>query len=408
MSFHRNPQKLPFSASRPSPGRVGLLRAASQSFTRGMLCDNATDAACACSQPSCETTCNRCERQFIFILATGRSGSTSLMLALNALPQVHLRGELTPDERGILSTLHSVPWAAAHPQEEVDRVDHAHGAYDAERLLCDAQQLLIDLNPLPEGKTIGGLKELLCGRVMQRCGDWDGEQEERIAQAVRELLAVAPCSRVIFNIRLGVADQVASQIRWGWIQNDDDGDRARFLTALNRDILRVGDRFPDRVRVMPLESFSTSNFSQLAQWLGFPCTFSTVPNDDGPAALTCSPPSPSRPASEGFMPTPIPSPPSLPSFSPPPASLPPAPPLRPPIKDADVSLGPLALGLLFASLAANFVAWAWCVYQRRCRRPSRLADTPRDRNLTNTIRVVRSRRSHQQLVEAEKADDAEL
>ena len=88
--------------------------------------------------------CNLCTRSFTFILATGRSGSTSQLETLNSLPGVNLRGEN-----------HASLWAAyelyrrtmAPGPSESDYTAFEHGALSARQLLCTLQDFFIAFDP---------------------------------------------------------------------------------------------------------------------------------------------------------------------------------------------------------------------------------------------------------------------
>ena len=83
-----------------------------------------------------------------------------------------------------------------------------------------------------------GAKELLCGRIAG-CGNWDSQQQSRILAGLRRLLMIAPCSKIILNVRLDVQAQAASQLRVHWIKPQERAQKERLLNQLNHDILEA-------------------------------------------------------------------------------------------------------------------------------------------------------------------------
>ena len=156
------------------------------------------------------STCNLCASRFIFVISTGRSGSTTLLESINALPGTHLRGELVAGEFSPYPLIRAAAKASTHPEVTMATVSapFVHGAYNATRLLCDAQKIFSDVNPRPDG-AVGGAKNLICHMI--NCDDdLDGGVVQQVINLALDILKVFPCSKIIFSIRLLVAQQVCS------------------------------------------------------------------------------------------------------------------------------------------------------------------------------------------------------
>tara|TARA_B110001452_G_scaffold114722_1_gene95163 strand:+ start:207 stop:764 length:558 start_codon:yes stop_codon:yes gene_type:complete len=103
-------------------------------------------------------TCDLCERPFVFVLTSGRSGSTTLLEGLNALPGVRLRGEMdhaVPQLMGVLGSADNRDGSI----ETLRIGDHYHAAGSWLPLLCGVQQIIVGLDPLeptdPATTTLG-------------------------------------------------------------------------------------------------------------------------------------------------------------------------------------------------------------------------------------------------------------
>ena len=109
-------------------------------------------------------TCNLCAHEWTFVLSTGRSGSTSLLDALNALPGVQLSGENGASLLGAMDMyLRARESATSGTVSDGARM---HGAISEQQLLCSLQEWFV----LLEGSSITtsgsvpsmrGFKELL-------------------------------------------------------------------------------------------------------------------------------------------------------------------------------------------------------------------------------------------------------
>jgi hypothetical protein len=131
------------------------------------------------STASCRCGCSARLANFVFILGTGRSGSTSLMWLLNALPGVHIAGE----NMGIGNLLAELSQSAV----ETERRSRIYAGWasriDAPRVQCGLVRLLLRLVNPPPGARIIGFKTI------------------RVFERAYQLATLLPCARFVVNVR---------------------------------------------------------------------------------------------------------------------------------------------------------------------------------------------------------------
>ena len=98
---------------------------------------------------TCADTCDLCAKEWVFIFSTGRAGSTSIMEALNALPNVKISGENQ-------ASLEAAAELLGRHLEHIDRemvvqdastnAAMAHGNINKQVLLCNLQRWFIELS----------------------------------------------------------------------------------------------------------------------------------------------------------------------------------------------------------------------------------------------------------------------
>lgn len=210
------------------------------------------------------TDASLCKRRFLFVVATGRSGSTTLMGMLDAIPGVFLSGE-NYNEPAKLQTL---------LQERMQRVDNSTGHISGELYrseLAAMQEWIWDTNLpaatwLPHGAatSIAGFKEIR----------WTAED-------VAFIQRVCPCSRFVLNTRKD-ADQQAESGFYVYSTNA--------VEAVEDANMRIRHAInavpPDRVFRLQLEEFSIDRFNLLAGWLGFKCRFNRVTHSNARSTYT--------------------------------------------------------------------------------------------------------------------------
>jgi len=224
-----------------------------------------------CPNAICKNSgrCKPCDKQFLFILAQGRSGSTTLKNMINLLPGVRIGGEigdtiekmenlwsyLLEDEQLLVN-------ARGSPNERF-----GHNSFPPEHLSCAAQKFIENLNPPSEKvdtDTIIGFKELRIDTLRQ----------------IEFLLTHFPCSKFIFNVRNDPLSLKYSQKKW--LGNEDLVAKSEKVPLVHRYLKqRLGS---NRVYFMDMIEWSKSegkDFNTLANWLGFEnCIFPDVLHDN--------------------------------------------------------------------------------------------------------------------------------
>ena len=242
--------------------------------------------------------CDLCARDFLFIFATGRSGSTSLLEALNSLPGINLRGEN-----------HASLWAAydmyersiSPGPEETFIAAREHGNISTHRLLCTLQDFFVAMDPPAQNRqgeavTVHGFKELVLpssmafsNRSLMREVNHDPDklpsQPDGWFDFVQRLF---PCSRIVFNYRKDTAAQANSAFfsRANVTSAELATTKGAMLAWHKRLQLANGNvngTAAPRSFLVATEELAPKRVTQLAHWLGFPgCTFHTLPKANDP------------------------------------------------------------------------------------------------------------------------------
>jgi len=213
-----------------------------------------------CPNVACVNTnnCRPCERKFLFVLAQGRSGSTTMKNMINELPGVRLSGEIG-DTVEYMKNLWSYIWNNDNLKRGRGKFKGSwgHNNIVKDDLACPAQNLIEAMNPTAEvnDKTdhIIGFKEIRVDSL----------------ETMEFLLAYFPCSRFVFNIRSDPVGLLRSQnTNFG---SDGYADQTSDkLPALYREFYNMLG--PRRAYFMDMVEWSQSSgkhFDELAQWLGF-------------------------------------------------------------------------------------------------------------------------------------------
>lgn len=234
--------------------------------------------------------CVPCDRRFLFILATGRSGSTTLLKMFDSLPGVRLAGENLNElylaaqlYKNIKHDNHFVNdmWVAKgrYMKPKIDG-PFQHNALPIGALSCVSQHLVSALNPpeLPEdtfemeddSKTILGMKLIRIQR-----GDW------KPSEAATFLKENFPCARYIVNVRTDIEEQVDSyknNFHWD-VPSDTLKNETEFLQKLHVELGHSSyqlnmEEWIDNPRIL----------NKVLDWLGYEnCKFNTIlhENHDG-------------------------------------------------------------------------------------------------------------------------------
>ena len=224
-----------------------------------------------CPDTNCHNTgnCRPCERKWLFIIAQGRSGSTTLKNMLNLLPGVRLNGEMgntTEKMQNLWTYVHEdfhLAWASGTMERA-----WGHNPYNSE-LSCAAQKFIEAMNPPQNNEDQNKPEDIL------------GFKEIRVnnLERLEVLLKHLTCSRFIFSIRSDTEELTASQkSAFGSSLNN------QLIPRLHKDLQkRICDK---RVYLMDMshwkdEKNGSKYFDDLATWLGFAnCKFPRVLHDN--------------------------------------------------------------------------------------------------------------------------------
>ncbi len=254
-----------------------------------------------CPNAKCRNSpiCSPCNRRYLFIIATGRSGSTTLLSMLNYLPNVRLSGE-NNGELFITSLLESnLRKSKNHNilEQHDDREVSAwrHNGVPEQAMACPIQDIFYTINPPPtrvqqrvnipgepslheyDKEKIFGLKTI---RIHKR-NIWTPEVA---AEFFKENF---PCSRVVVNIRSDIDSQLKSRENVGWSKADSNshGSLEEDNTFLKNFSKYLGD---DMARLIDMNEWTGDEgvtvLNSLLKWLGYvDCEFQEVlhENHDG-------------------------------------------------------------------------------------------------------------------------------
>jgi len=257
------------------------------------------DSWCPESQCNNSPMCTPCNRRYLFIVASGRSGSTTLLKMLNYLPNVRISGENT----NVLYYASRIVSYLRDPvpllNQDFDRVEGAymHNAIAPQSMACALQQIIYTINPPPKkiqlavNGTSGGSsppmsiqeydKDTILGVKTIRLHKVDKWSVEKVSSFLQENF---PCSRVIVNIRSDIESQMNSINA-----TFQEGHKPPDLSAK---IIRQGNEFltklsadlgPQRARLIDMIDWTkdVNILNDVVSWLGFQnCTFHAVVHEN--------------------------------------------------------------------------------------------------------------------------------
>lgn len=204
-----------------------------------------TSAAKWCPDAMCHASHEvLCNNKYLFIVGTGRSGSTSLLKTLNLLPGMHLCGET-----GLLPAL-----------RDMYRAVQGSGASSQQllTLLLDQQRFFSQLHPPASSAP----RPVLLG----------SKEVHLPLDQLDFLLQLFPCSRVVFSYR----HDLAAQINSGF--HKQERTPLQLLAEERQKMLRAHEVLGDsRTYLLALEEMDAGNLTALAGWLGYrDCEFERV------------------------------------------------------------------------------------------------------------------------------------
>ncbi len=255
-----------------------------------------------CPYATCQNSplCTPCNRRYILILATGRSGSTTVLKMINYLPTVRLSGE-NRNFIGVASTLisnfqltednGSKKGKSISPllSQNFDREEGAivHNAIPPQAMSCPIQQALNVLNPPPkhtqQNDHLLSIQEYDKDTIMGCKTIRFHKNNFNIKQASEYLKEVFPCSKIIMSIRSNVEGQLQS-IQGTFTKATPTGKTVDDITTYNQWLIDVASYLGnDMAKVIDLSEWkdNVDVFNDVANWLGFRnCKFTSIVHEN--------------------------------------------------------------------------------------------------------------------------------
>lgn len=255
-----------------------------------------------CPYAKCHNSplCTPCNRRYIFILATGRSGSTTLLKMINTLPLIRLSGE-NRNFIGIASQLISNFQASNSQQkgtqfsplldQHEDRPDGAfmHNAIPPQAMSCPIQQALNTLNPPPQSiqqnDHILSINEYDAQTIMGCKTIRFHKNNFSIQYAADYIRNTFPCSKIIVNVRTNITSQIQSiQGTFTSATQGDHGKSIHDIDMYNTYLSNLATELgTDMAKVIDLSQWrnDVNVFNDVAQWLGFRnCAFTSIVHEN--------------------------------------------------------------------------------------------------------------------------------
>jgi hypothetical protein len=137
-----------------------------------------------------------------------------------------------------------------------------HAKFDIADIHSEIQQMFITINDkaIPVDDIIG-FKEI----------------RHHTPKAIEYIKQIFPCSRLIFNYRRNVTDQLEAYSRIGSFRRRFNGSTEKMMEEIQRNIRINLSLYPQTTTSIILEDFSPNNFTKLVQWLGYDdCVFTSI------------------------------------------------------------------------------------------------------------------------------------
>jgi len=251
-----------------------------------------------CPSANCHNSplCEPCKQRFILLLATARSGSTTLLKMFNLLPNVRLSGENNNElfiASKVESNLHIKNHNILDPSYEEQSAAWIHNNVPDGAMGCVIQKVLSTINPPPhwviKSKRVSVKiydKDTILGAKMVRFhgGTWSSKE------AANFLKRNFPCSRVVINIRSDLDSQISSWVNAFQITNEErKNSRKKDLVKANTFLMNMAEELGhDMAQGIDMVEWSDDGglhiLNDLLLWMGFQgCTFKKLlhENHDG-------------------------------------------------------------------------------------------------------------------------------
>jgi len=207
--------------------------------------------------------CDLCRQDWVIILATGRSGSTSVLQMLNALPGFFVAGEHAGTINDLMHVWRNIfrnkgaplGWPSKDPlvgfKSDTQSIGPwFHAEHSEMKVLC----------------TLQSAAQLLLGEVDTSTYSTLGFKEIRYASPdiLDFLTRLFPCARFIVNVRKNIEAQASSAF-WNRTTYDD---AVKTLETETRNLREWQAKDASKRFLLELESFSPDLFNRMLAWLG--------------------------------------------------------------------------------------------------------------------------------------------
>ena len=245
-----------------------------------------------CPRATCHNSplCQPCQRRYLFILATGRSGSTTLLTMFNSLPNIRISGENRNQLYTASKLVSEIRDQTSVLEQDFDRVEGAlmHNAIPHQALSCPIQSIMNNINPPPkkvqQGVNVTGnpsLEEYDKNRIFGaktirfHKGGWTVKDS---ADFLREIF---PCSRILINIRSDLEGQVKSMTT----NFDTTGNNSTTrVAAMNQFLEKLAKELgSDMAKLVDMSKWTkdVGILNDVVQWLGFSgCKFQQIVHEN--------------------------------------------------------------------------------------------------------------------------------
>ena len=233
-----------------------------------LIAGNEIDPWCPTTNCQTDISCDPCRRKFLFLLAQGRSGSTTLKNMINVLPGIRIGGETGQTIRNLDNLFNQIRRDGNFENGNGDlKNSWGHNPYDTNYLACPAMSMLEALNPPlkneTDSETILGIKEI-----------------QNTESSLKFMIKYLPCARFIFNVRAD-NEGLSSALRTFHLKDRERLNAVRDTqNALFREYHKILGAHKSYFMDMNEWRDDKRYFDDLAKWLGYEnCNYSGMFHD---------------------------------------------------------------------------------------------------------------------------------
>jgi len=240
-------------------------------------------------QNSCNSTplCQPCKRRFLIIIATGRSGSTTLTHMLGSLPGVRMAGENDNALRRIFMVSNSRQkttgfWFKKGAKGSIYSKQNGpwqHNPVPFQGLACAEQHFIEAIIPpalaadgdyrysQPADGHILGFKTI---RFLYELGGPNAIPEEDFNTYLKWFVNAFPCARIVINIRSDTMAQAQSR-KDAFFPQKDVNEMAVGIADKNQKYVGLAEHLGDRAYLLDSSKWTknVTKFHGLIDWLGY-------------------------------------------------------------------------------------------------------------------------------------------